>query len=163
MDDEYYSLSEGKVSSKAAEALRLKNANNKFNIMTIQKFVETYSTLDENGNLDVLDSAYSNDSRIDYQLSDYRVEAKESIKYLKTFDLDGFFAILKPEQLTDCINTGGKIVKVEELKYSSITNSFKRMLPYSGMGSFKSVKMVKYAELDSCHNMEILVCAAYQE
>lgn len=157
LDNDYYSHN-----GKASANISRKNSNNKFNIMTLKKFVNTYSTIDSDGNFDVLDSAYANDSRIDYQLSDYRVEAKEEIGYSKTYDLDGFFAIVKPNQLINCIKSGGKIVKIEELKYSSINNSFKKALPDSELGKYKTVKMVKYGELDSCHNIELLVCAAFQ-
>ena len=162
LDEEYYSENSYKFCSNDVERILEKNTNNNYEIVPIMKFVESYSTTNEDGNLNVLDTAYSNDIRVDFQLSDYRVEAMEDIKYEKSYDLDGFMAILKPDYLASCVNSGGSIVKIEESTFSKAKKSFLKLLSNSGHGEFKDCKLVKFAKLDSPYYQELLVCTAFQ-
>lgn len=162
LDEEYYSENSYKVCSNDGERMLEKNTNNNFEIVPIMKFVESYSTTDEDGNVNVLDTAYSNDIRVDYQLSDYRVEKMEDIKYEKSYDLDGFLAVLKPDNLANCVNSGGSIVMIKESDHSKTKKSFLKSLSDSGHGKFKDCKLVKFANLDSPYYQELFVCTAFQ-
>ena len=128
LDIDYYSDNTKESGTNDSVKISQKNLNNQYNIMPIKEFVQTYSSIDESGEIKVLDTAYSNDSRIDYHLSDHRIEAMEEVEYDRTFDIDGFFSILKPNQLASCVNSGGKIVMVDKLEYAKIDSSLKKLL-----------------------------------
>lgn len=76
----------------------------------IESFIDDNSAI-EYGTTVFYDEAYTSSSRIDFLQSDYRCIAEnDRVEFQTTIDIDGFFAIIKPEDLKNVFRSGVDIV-----------------------------------------------------
>ena len=135
-------------SNKTASRL----ANN--NSYTISGFIKMYTRETENESI-VIPEAYSNDSRINFKLSDVRIQKDIKIGFTKTLDIDGFFSIVKPMELYKCINSGGKIMQFVSAGNQILKKSISKIMGDTFETPGKDISVVKMAELESKHRMDI--------
>ena len=143
---------------KQRSKFRPLNRERSENSFTVQDFISQFSTENEH-EMHILPEAYSNDSRINYKLSDYRIQEGLDVDFIKTFDVDGFFSIVNPMDLSSCINSGGKMVKFRDSSYKIHKKSIKKILADTSESKIEDATVVKIAELDDKHGIEIFAVA----
>ena len=131
-------------------ASRIANNNN----FTIEDFIKRYTRESENESI-VIPEAYSNDSRINFKLSDVRIQKNIKIGFTKTLDIDGFFSIVKPIELYQSINSGGKIMQFVSSGNQILKKSISKIMGDTFDTYGKDISVVKLAELESKHRMDI--------
>lgn len=121
---------------------------------TLTDFIDKYSNEDEKG-LHILPEAYNNSTRINYKLSDHRVQEGVHIEYKTSYDIDGFFTLVHQEDLVKCVNSSGRMMKYENTSYPIHKKGVNKILKDTNETEFVDMSISKIAELDGSHRIEI--------
>lgn len=138
-------------------------SNNLNELTTIQDFMEKNLFLDGDNISQICNEAYSNNFKIDYQLSDIRVQKEADVEFVKTFDIDGFTTIVEPDKLLMCINSGGSLVNFKYLDNFVNKNSLKRAITYAGFEMNDNFSAIRFARLAGTNNFDIIACIGYNK
>ena len=125
----------------------------------INEYIETYS--DSNGR--PKKEAYSNKHRINFIGSDYRAQNNEKVKFSKTIDIDGFFAIVEPKDVTSCIKGFGTMIEAVETTKPATIQSIAKIARDVNVPEFVKLRPVQIAYLDGRKQFELYICFAFDK
>lgn len=128
--------------------------------VTISEYLQTHF-IPTNTGLKISDNSFSNNKRIDINSSDFRFEHEFHMSYQRTYDVDAFFGLFTGSELSDCLASGGTIVKFKDFsKNKKESASLKKLFEDCGKKQLSKFKCVKFAELDSSSTYEVYAVAA---
>lgn len=81
--------------------------------VTISEYLQTHFLATTTG-LKVSDNSFFNNSRIDISSSDFRFEHESRLSFQRTNDVDAFMGLFNGLELSNCLTSGGSIVKFKD-------------------------------------------------
>lgn len=130
---------------------------------TVTEFVDLFLHQGDDGPL-IDESAYNNNTKINFHESDFRYKSESDVEQLKSIDIDGFFGVFDDSQLKNCLNSTGSIVTFKDsIKYKKDRRSIEKLLKDSDKTCNASLKAFKIAEIDAKSRFELIVCSVSAE
>lgn len=106
---------------------------------------------------------YTNNIRINVLDSDARaINADARVSFNKYSDLDGVFAVIKPEEFCDVIVSGGGITKPVKCANPKTLSSLRKHLFDSGMKDPIKMNTIKFGKLNDANAFELYAVASWK-
>lgn len=131
---------------------------------TINEFIEDFSA-PVNQTLKINNLAYSNNDKISFISSDFRVEERRQVTSLRTIDIDGFFSILSPGQIVECVKMKSRytICNPADVFDKRTSKAIRKLQSDSGLAVKDIIKAVKFAEIEDKQKFELMICIGYNQ
>lgn len=106
---------------------------------------------------------YTSDIRINILDSDIRqVGVSNRVTFNKYIDLDGVFAVMKPNEFCDSVISGGGIVKPSKCTNPQTLKSLRKHLFDSGINEKIKMNVIKFGKLNDANAFELYAVASWR-